>query len=391
MDSIAPSLLLRQPSPDSSNESHKGENPRKRRRANDPPHEVPDTPGPDASPEERRAARAQRNRIAAQSSRDRRKQEYSYLRDRISELEQENQLLRAGHFLPQALTSPALSSTSLESTPASTSTSADQWKRDIESENRDLRNKVANLERMFALIAPAAMNSLSPAPDAASTSVQPTPVAPDIPQSVPTRHLAPGGYQSTIPNFPFPPNPLALDRATADWLLSLLQYGPPIPQPSASLPIPAVLPVLSSISNQDQPHQAACNLPSVSQVPLGSPFSQGQDIADTTADSAVIAAIRATVPEMTFLPTPSTSHAGSELDFTEFSLEQASVSEPSAADAASTAIVEEMMSKYLNDMVSDQSWAWEARGHDTTDETKDVMTSTIPTHLLPGAAEVNVF
>jgi len=91
---------------------------------------------------------------------------------------------------------------------------------------------------------------------------------------------------------------------------------------------------------------------------------------------------------MTFLPTPSTSsYAGSELDFTEFALEQVPGSSEPVADAASTAIVEEMMSKYLNDMVSDQSWAWEACGHDTTDEKTDVMTTTITT----GATEVNVF
>ncbi|KZO98115.1 hypothetical protein CALVIDRAFT_54632 [Calocera viscosa TUFC12733] len=192
MDAIAPSLLLRQSSVESSTDSTRGDdyNSRKRRRPNDPPHEAPPTPGPEATPEERRAARAQRNRIAAQSSRDRRKEEHRYLRDRITELERENQLLRAGHFMSPTMTSPAPSSVSLDSAPASGS--ADQWKRDIESENRDLRTKVANLERMFALIVPAAMNPLASAPDASSStvSVSATPVAADTLQNVPTRHLA---------------------------------------------------------------------------------------------------------------------------------------------------------------------------------------------------------
>lgn len=203
MDSIAPSLLLRQASPaESSTDSNRDDGSRKRRRPNDPPHEAPPTPGPEASPEERRAARAQRNRIAAQSSRDRRKEEHRYLRDRISELERENQLLRAGHFLPPAMTSPAPSAVSLDS--ASGSGSADQWKRDIESENRELRNKVANLERMFTLIAPAAMNPLASAPEASSStsSVTANPVAADTLQSVPTRHLARVATDSLVETAP---------------------------------------------------------------------------------------------------------------------------------------------------------------------------------------------
>jgi len=46
--------------------------------------------------EERKEARAHRNRIAAQNSRDRRKAQFSYLERRVTELEEENRRLRAG-------------------------------------------------------------------------------------------------------------------------------------------------------------------------------------------------------------------------------------------------------------------------------------------------------
>lgn len=49
----------------------------------------------DVTPEERREARAHRNRIAAQNSRDRRKVQFCGLQARVTELEQENSNLRA--------------------------------------------------------------------------------------------------------------------------------------------------------------------------------------------------------------------------------------------------------------------------------------------------------
>ncbi|CAE6431127.1 unnamed protein product [Rhizoctonia solani] len=64
--------------------SSSSSNPRKRARPSD------------MSPEERKEARAQRNRIAAQCSRDRRKQQFAELETRVQELEEENRRLRAG-------------------------------------------------------------------------------------------------------------------------------------------------------------------------------------------------------------------------------------------------------------------------------------------------------
>ncbi|GBE80601.1 hypothetical protein SCP_0303160 [Sparassis crispa] len=50
----------------------------------------------ETSVEERKEARAHRNRIAAQNSRDRRKAQFAYLERRVAELEEENRQLRAG-------------------------------------------------------------------------------------------------------------------------------------------------------------------------------------------------------------------------------------------------------------------------------------------------------
>jgi len=48
------------------------------------------------TPEERKEARAHRNRIAAQNSRDKRKAQFGALEKRVAELEEENRRLRAG-------------------------------------------------------------------------------------------------------------------------------------------------------------------------------------------------------------------------------------------------------------------------------------------------------
>jgi len=53
------------------------------------------------NPDQRKEARAHRNRIAAQNSRDKRKAHFAYLEQRINELEEENRRLREGMGLPQ--------------------------------------------------------------------------------------------------------------------------------------------------------------------------------------------------------------------------------------------------------------------------------------------------
>ncbi|TFK21893.1 hypothetical protein FA15DRAFT_696067 [Coprinopsis marcescibilis] len=87
-DSPSPSYNSPSPSPSTSSialpsTSSSGQPPRKRSRS-------------EMSSEERKEARAHRNRIAAQHSRDRRKAQFSWLERRVAELEEENRRLRAG-------------------------------------------------------------------------------------------------------------------------------------------------------------------------------------------------------------------------------------------------------------------------------------------------------
>ena len=91
------------------------------------------------STEQRREARAHRNRIAAQTSRDKRKAQFVYLEKRVAELEEENQRLRAGMGLSQ-FTSADNKSVSLEAE----STQA--------RENRELKERIKSLESGWSAV-----------------------------------------------------------------------------------------------------------------------------------------------------------------------------------------------------------------------------------------------
>ncbi|KAI9455228.1 hypothetical protein BJY52DRAFT_656210 [Lactarius psammicola] len=92
----------------------------------------------DMTAEERKEARAHRNRIAAQNSRDKRKAQFSALEARINELEVENRALRAGivHSRPVAIDN------------------AEQRAADAarEAETRTLRERVRTLETAWEAI-----------------------------------------------------------------------------------------------------------------------------------------------------------------------------------------------------------------------------------------------
>ncbi|KAF7315429.1 BZIP domain-containing protein [Mycena indigotica] len=137
--SVDPSSIS-MPSPDASEFSEPGPSRKRQRTA--------------ASSEERKDARAHRNRIAAQNSRDRRKAQFSYLEQRVTELEEENRQLRAGLVVPAS-------------------------QQDKDRENEELRERIRTLEKgwdvvMKALAAqglPTSTTSTTPP----STSPQPTP------------------------------------------------------------------------------------------------------------------------------------------------------------------------------------------------------------------------
>jgi cell division protein FtsB len=85
------------------------------------------------SVDERKEARAQRNRIAAQCSRDRRKHQFAELETRVVELEEENRKLRAG-----AVAEPPM----VQQKP-------NQEQEKQEKENEELRERVRQLEKAW--------------------------------------------------------------------------------------------------------------------------------------------------------------------------------------------------------------------------------------------------
>lgn len=169
-------------------------------------------PRTEMTSEERKEARAHRNRIAAQNSRDRRKAQFSHLERRVAELEEENRQLRAGLGI---------------SSPTATR----------DRENEELRERIKTLEQGWDAVvkalaaqglptlpapkpaekkpepAPATPPSvffpLSPAPSNSSLEFEsnvfsPDFISPDLvdQESTATRHLAAGGLELFSTSYP---------------------------------------------------------------------------------------------------------------------------------------------------------------------------------------------
>ncbi|PFH47518.1 hypothetical protein AMATHDRAFT_77186 [Amanita thiersii Skay4041] len=184
-----------------------------------PPSPTPSSepePGPsrkrartEMSAEERKEARAHRNRIAAQNSRDRRKAQFGYLERRVAELEEENRQLRAGMGLTPIVTLSASSRQTEEMEKER------ERQRARERENEELKERIRTLEEgwgavMKALAAqgfPAAMTqppSSAPAP----TQSQPTFTSRSTsPESTSTRSTSVNENSSIIPHTSFPLSP----------------------------------------------------------------------------------------------------------------------------------------------------------------------------------------
>lgn len=156
---------------------------------------VPDQePGPsrkrartEVSPEQRKEARAHRNRIAAQNSRDRRKAQFTYLERRVAELEEENRSLRAGMGLPPSLP------------PSATSRLAEEDKeferqRAQERENEELKERIRTLEKGWDAV----MKALAAQGFSAPGAQPPTPTS--ITTTSPSESLS----RSTSPAEPAP-------------------------------------------------------------------------------------------------------------------------------------------------------------------------------------------
>ncbi|TBU31717.1 hypothetical protein BD311DRAFT_716435 [Dichomitus squalens] len=161
------------------------------------------------TPEERREARAHRNRIAAQNSRDRRKAQFTYLERRVQELEEENRQLRAGMGLTEL------------SHPHEQKDEEREKDRARERENEELRQRVKTLETgweavMKALAAsglPLNVPSV-PSPSTSSAPSSSTPSAPVTSGHPPTTTFP--VFVPSNPLFPISPAPsnLSSDSST---------------------------------------------------------------------------------------------------------------------------------------------------------------------------------
>jgi len=134
----------------------------------------------DLSTEQRREARAHRNRIAAQNSRDKRKAQFAYLENRVAELEEENQRLRAGMGISQ-------------STSADNKTVSPERESVQARENRELKERIKSLESGWSAVIKALQASGLPLdiqvpPPASTDSLLPAPTssAGSLPTMVPS-------------------------------------------------------------------------------------------------------------------------------------------------------------------------------------------------------------
>ncbi|KAG6861922.1 hypothetical protein C0995_009872 [Termitomyces sp. Mi166 len=135
-------------------------------------------PRSDASTEERKEARAHRNRIAAQNSRDRRKAQFAYLERRVAELEDENRALRAARGIPLL--------------PVSAFSDA------RDRENEELRERIKTLERGWdAVLKALAAQGLPLAPPVTTPPISPAPShsSLDTESSPPTPHDTGGDHR----------------------------------------------------------------------------------------------------------------------------------------------------------------------------------------------------
>ncbi|KIM83207.1 hypothetical protein PILCRDRAFT_435898 [Piloderma croceum F 1598] len=172
---VNPSLLSSLPSPSTSAASSSTDGPPRKR------------PRSELTSEERKEARAHRNRIAAQNSRDRRKAHYSQLEQRIAELEEENRRLKAGQM-------------DFSAPPRRSEEEEQERDKARERENEELKERIKTLEKGWdAVVKALAAQGLPtgiPAPPSATTtttadaSTQPQPPS-TFPVIVPNSSIFP--------------------------------------------------------------------------------------------------------------------------------------------------------------------------------------------------------
>lgn len=180
-----------------------------------PPHGPPrKRPRSGLSPEERKEARANRNRIAAQNSRDRRKAQFSYLERRVTELEEENCRLRACLPGSSACSTPSIPEPPLAARDQDLVPQRRMGDDQRERENRELRERIRTLEKGYEAVvrAFAAQGHALPAciPSTSTTASVLTSSRPSSPTGdmSPTPSMSPGtSALSLAPTFPLSPAP----------------------------------------------------------------------------------------------------------------------------------------------------------------------------------------
>lgn len=230
---IDPSSLSASPSPPPSDH-----NPRKRTRT--------DTPS-----EDRKEARAHRNRIAAQNSRDRRKAQFSYLERRVVELEEENRALRAGMALP--LHVPPVTAPPVQNMRA-------EEDRQRQQENEELKERIKSLEKGWDVVMKAlTAQGLSLASNPTPSSSTPPPTSTSI----------------SAPAFPISPAPshTSLDYESAP----SPQHAPSTPSPQSNTP--------SDEHESEQKHEPTRHLARVATIGQVQPMSL-QRVASTLTSTS---------------------------------------------------------------------------------------------------------
>lgn len=161
------------------------------------------------TPEERKEARAHRNRIAAQNSRDRRKAQYSYLERRVAELEEENRRLRAG--VPMTIpASPSVSSSTSEPEVVTIEQEQERKRKRAEEqrerENLELRERIRTLEMGYEAVLrtlatqganPSALHETSGSTPILSSTCAPSPASAKSPSAADSASPTPSSPKST--------------------------------------------------------------------------------------------------------------------------------------------------------------------------------------------------
>ncbi|KAF8894361.1 hypothetical protein CPB84DRAFT_1748498 [Gymnopilus junonius] len=223
-----------------------------------------DTSAPGSNPaptlsEQRKEARAHRNRIAAQNSRDRRKAQFAYLERRVVELEEENRRLRVGMGVGSptvvpAQTLPVFASSSVP-LPVTLSHPSDEQlraerERAKDRENEELRERIKTLERGWETVVRALtaqgltaglLGGVQTPPPSTTPTAQPSPSSQTSVSSKPTYNAFPSpapSHSSLDPELTSSSTTFAPTASLPDFSTSLSHNRIPSPSPAQ----PAVQP-----------------------------------------------------------------------------------------------------------------------------------------------------